>query len=171
MYCPKCAAQNVEGSKFCRSCGTNLEAVALALTDKPNEKDSNWYEKRGKGARLTVQGMILTGSSLLIGVALALSSNNPAWILIWLTFVGWMACWGIIALMLGIGNFLESSIMLRHSEKKSLPNVFSNQLISTDNLEMISSGLTTSQLSLPSSITEQTTRSLDKKHSKSKHTS
>ena len=32
MYCPKCATQNAEDVKFCRSCGTNLSLVPQALT-------------------------------------------------------------------------------------------------------------------------------------------
>ena len=30
MYCPRCATQNLDGAKFCRACGTNLEARLLA---------------------------------------------------------------------------------------------------------------------------------------------
>lgn len=32
MYCPKCAAQNVADSRFCRVCGTNLALVTQALS-------------------------------------------------------------------------------------------------------------------------------------------
>lgn len=35
MYCPKCAAQNVADSKFCRVCGTNLALVTQALANNP----------------------------------------------------------------------------------------------------------------------------------------
>jgi hypothetical protein len=34
MYCPKCATQNAEDTKFCRSCGTNLSLVPQALTGR-----------------------------------------------------------------------------------------------------------------------------------------
>lgn len=34
MYCPKCATQNGEDVKFCRSCGTNLSLVPQALTGR-----------------------------------------------------------------------------------------------------------------------------------------
>lgn len=171
MYCPKCATQNIDGSKFCRSCGTNLEVVALALSDNANEEEKSWLKKRGKGVRLTVQGAILTGFSLLIAIALALFSDNPAWFVIWIAFFGWMACWGVISLVLGYGNIMEASIMLREKNKKSLPDIHANQLAPGNESEMISTGLTTSELAVPLSITEQTTRSLDKKHSASKHTS
>ncbi len=32
MYCPKCAAQNVDGAQFCRACGANISLVSQALT-------------------------------------------------------------------------------------------------------------------------------------------
>lgn len=31
-YCPKCAAQNAEDAKFCRSCGANISLVSQALS-------------------------------------------------------------------------------------------------------------------------------------------
>ena len=34
MYCPKCASQNVEDAKFCRSCGANVSLVPQALTGR-----------------------------------------------------------------------------------------------------------------------------------------
>jgi zinc-ribbon domain len=34
MYCPQCAAQLVDSAKFCRACGADIKAVALALADQ-----------------------------------------------------------------------------------------------------------------------------------------
>lgn len=34
MYCPICATQNAEDTKFCRSCGSNLSLVPQALTGR-----------------------------------------------------------------------------------------------------------------------------------------
>lgn len=41
MYCPKCGAQNAEGIKFCRVCGTNLSLVPQALTGQLPEAPSD----------------------------------------------------------------------------------------------------------------------------------
>jgi hypothetical protein len=41
MFCPKCGGQAIDGTKFCRSCGSDLEVVSAALTGKlavPNQK-------------------------------------------------------------------------------------------------------------------------------------
>ena len=32
MFCPKCATQNVDDAKFCRSCGTDISLVPQAIT-------------------------------------------------------------------------------------------------------------------------------------------
>ena len=31
MFCPKCAAQNIDGASFCRSCGANISLIPQAL--------------------------------------------------------------------------------------------------------------------------------------------
>ncbi len=40
MYCPKCATENGDDTKFCRSCGTNLSLVPQALTGRLPEAPS-----------------------------------------------------------------------------------------------------------------------------------
>ncbi len=32
MFCPKCAAQNIDGASFCRVCGANISLIPQALT-------------------------------------------------------------------------------------------------------------------------------------------
>ena len=32
MFCPKCAAQNIDGAHFCRACGANISLVPQALS-------------------------------------------------------------------------------------------------------------------------------------------
>ena len=32
MFCPKCAAQNLDGASFCRVCGANISLVPNALS-------------------------------------------------------------------------------------------------------------------------------------------
>jgi len=32
MYCPRCATQNIDSARYCRSCGANLSLVPQALT-------------------------------------------------------------------------------------------------------------------------------------------
>lgn len=37
MYCPNCATQNADNTKYCRSCGANLSLVPQALTGQLSE--------------------------------------------------------------------------------------------------------------------------------------
>jgi hypothetical protein len=123
MFCPRCAAQNLDDAKFCRVCGTNLETVALALADKyvPASKDGDkvqdlfeqYLETRTTGVNKVVKGIGLFLSSLLIGVALGLFSNTGDWIIIWVGLVGWMACWGIISIVTGTAALMESRFLQR----------------------------------------------------------
>lgn len=106
MYCPQCATANAGEVKFCRSCGTPLEAVALAIGGKSNpiSQDKNepktpqaWMEKRIEGVSHVTRGIILLSVSLLLAIALGLflpTSFGAAWIFIWLAFFGWMTMWG-----------------------------------------------------------------------------
>src|SRR5687768_14235434 len=52
MFCPKCATQNVEGSKFCRSCGTDISLVPQLMTGALAERLAAVEEsRRGGGVR------------------------------------------------------------------------------------------------------------------------
>lgn len=160
MYCPRCATQNLDDAKFCRTCGTNLETVGLALAGKyPVESDSDEkereptaLEKRREGMSKIVQASGLLGSSLLIGAALGLFSNQHDWIMIWMIFTGWMACWGIFSMVGGIAALMESKA-LRDSEYPGIVESRRDRALDT-------SGLSVPQLPSPRSITEHTTKSL-----------
>lgn len=169
MYCPGCAAQNLDGAKFCRSCGTDLETVALALADhlvpvdvgkeKANsaEAANRSLKKRSRGVRNTVKGGILLGTALLIGIALALFSNKPDWIIIWTVFFGWMACWGAVSLAFGIGAILESRLMSNQVEKTARGAVRTAQLLPADDAGMVPDVLAAPRAYSPISVTEHTT--------------
>ena len=53
MFCPNCAAQNLDGASFCRVCGANISLVPQALTGQlpqapePDDSRSRRGRKRG----------------------------------------------------------------------------------------------------------------------------
>ncbi|HEY6231700.1 MAG TPA: zinc ribbon domain-containing protein [Pyrinomonadaceae bacterium] len=51
MFCPKCAAQNVEGASFCRVCGANVSLVPQALTGELPEAQTDDYRSRRRRRR------------------------------------------------------------------------------------------------------------------------
>jgi hypothetical protein len=91
MYCPKCAAQNLDEAKFCRFCGSNLSLVPQAMTGRlpePEEPDRyDWRRGRRRWRKPTIQGGIRQISIglafLIIAIALSLTKErNGMWMLI-----------------------------------------------------------------------------------------
>jgi hypothetical protein len=178
MYCPQCATPNADDVKFCRSCGTALEAVALALSSKPAqplkagtnrsepETAQHWLEKRIEGVGEVTRGAILLAVSLLIGVALALflpSTFDAPWIVLWIVFFGWMAVWGGIEMANGISGVLESKSRLRllgltgkETDVAALPQ----QLLSGGEPLNMTNPYVAVRSTPPVSVTEGTTRQL-----------
>lgn len=130
MFCPQCATQNTDNAKFCRACGTDLEAVALVLTNKFPPHGA-WLEKYGEGKHKVIMGAILLAASLLIGGVpmLFLGVIFPL-VMLWTVFFGWMAGWGIVSLALGVGEMVKSKTMLRQMKH------FDSRLTTTEPSEL-----------------------------------
>ena len=161
MYCPRCAAQNLDDAHFCRGCGTNLETVVLALSGQlPVERDDDskdWLAIRHEGVQKLIRATGLLGAALLIGAALGLFSDTNDWIIIWLIFVGWMAAWGVISFVSGIGSLTEARFVRRRVEQSSIGS------LPERSPEFATAQLTPSRL--PLSVTEHTTKSLSQHQS------
>lgn len=177
MYCPQCATPNTDGVKFCRACGMELEAVALVLSGmsaQPTEGRAKKGEsktaeelldKHSAAVKELSTGVSLVTVSLLIGVAMAffVPADIP-WILAWVVLVGWMACWGGVAVGNGIAGTLETKSRLRLlglAGKESAVDATPERLPSADQPPMMMNPSAASRLSPPSSVTEGTTRQLD----------
>ena len=162
MYCPRCATQNTDNAKFCRACGTDLEAVALVLTNKV-PPPGTWLEKYGEGKHKVVRGAILLGAALLMGgvPALFIGVIFPL-VMLWTVFFGWMAGWGIVSLASGVGEMVKSKTMLRQTKQ------FESGLTTTEPSELSSAaheprrldGVTRAKPYSPLSVTEHTTELL-----------
>ncbi|MDQ5846099.1 MAG: hypothetical protein M3539_12490, partial [Acidobacteriota bacterium] len=94
------------------------ENMPQTANQPANSDDSNhvepaksWLEQRIEGTRKIVRASGLLGASLVLGSALGLFSNQNDWIMIWMVFGGWMACWGVITMVAGIGSLMESRFM------------------------------------------------------------
>jgi hypothetical protein len=174
MYCPNCAAQNADDTKFCRACGTNLSVVSLALSNPnqlvavPAEKErKDWLEKRREGISTLIKGTGLIGASLLVGAALGIFSNTNDWIFVWLGLASWMACWGIILWSQGINALVDSSYLRQQVGPASGETTqrTTHELVSnaTPGLTPGSAdSSTTTRLAPPSSVTDHTTELLNK---------
>jgi hypothetical protein len=159
MYCPQCATQNTDNAKFCRTCGTDLEAVALVLTNKLS-LPGPWFEKYGEGKHKVIMGAILLAAALLIaGVPALFIKELFLWAMLWTVFFGWMAGWGIVSLAVGVGEMVKSKTMLHQM------NQFDRGLTATEPSSAayeprMLEDATSAKPNSPSSVTEHTTKLL-----------
>src|SRR5258705_7453509 len=88
MFCPKCAAQNLEGASFCRSCGANISLVPQAMIGQvaqatPDEALSadGCGVKRGRKVTLdqAVHKIFMGIAFLLVAIALSRSIGGGWW--------------------------------------------------------------------------------------------
>src|SRR5262245_42123472 len=164
MYCPQCAAQLIDSARFCRACGADLKAVALALADqyppantvkkktKAAKPEKSWLEKRGEGVRKAIEGATMLGATLLAGVAFSLLSSHPDRMIIWAWIFGWLGFWGVISLAAGLGAIMEAASM-GSKALSSQPAEDPETVPDTD-------PPASPRLSSPLSVTEYTTESL-----------
>ena len=110
------------------------------------------------------------GTTVFIGLALALFSNKADWMIIWTVFFGWMAGWGAVLLAFGIGAVLEAGVMLNQVGKVSNQAAPQTSQLSSTDPELISAIPTSPELSAQPSVTEHTTEMLDKQRLKPKQT-
>jgi membrane protein YqaA with SNARE-associated domain len=172
MFCPRCAAQNLDDAKFCRVCGTNLESVALGLVDnyhlaerEPDRvQDSleRWLEARKKGVNKIATGIGMLVSSILIGIALWLFSGKQDWIIIWTVLVGWMTCLGIISMVLGMAGLMETRFLRRQLGQSSATGNQLVQPLPPGDRILVNAASTAPIVHPQSSVTEHTTTRLIK---------
>ena len=173
MFCPHCAAQNADDTKFCRSCGTNLSVVSMALSNPgklvgiaAEKKGKNWLEKRREGISILIKGTGLIGASLLVGAALGIFSNTNDWIFVWLGLASWMACWGIVLWSQGLNALVDSRYLRQQLGPASHETPRTTHELASSAAPGLTSGSadasTTSRIAPPISVTDHTTELLNK---------
>lgn len=70
MFCPMCAAENVEGAQFCRACGANISLVPQAVSGQLAERMA---ESEGESAPALSQGKPVTIERAVRGVFMGIA--------------------------------------------------------------------------------------------------
>lgn len=181
MYCPKCSQQQIcEETRFCSRCGFQLDAIKTALA-----KDQNTLAEGGAESRLTSARKrdILLGATVMLAGSIAIAllmistvAGTPLQAVIIPMLLIWIA---LVAVLLLSGHTVrEVSKLFSRDNPTSLPAT-SSDLITQVSASARNQALppvqsvpvpergswrsSTADLAQPSSITEHTTDSLDRK--------
>ncbi|MFZ0062457.1 MAG: zinc ribbon domain-containing protein [Pyrinomonadaceae bacterium] len=160
MFCPKCAAQNLDGASFCRVCGANISLVPQALNGHmlqptvPAEQMTRAEKRALKRAptldnafRNTFMGIAF----LLVTLALSFSSVGKGW---------WF--WMLIPAFSMMGTGIAQYIRFREHQNQTLPGFVTAQptIQAAPSASVFNARGTGELLAPPPSVTEGTTRHL-----------
>ena len=160
MYCQKCATQNAEDTKFCRSCGSNLSLVPQALTGRLPEAPSGRRRHRHRDRDFEHGGPAALANGItkvFMGIGFLLVSFGsfffaPAGRIWWF----WMLIPAFAMLGKGVAQIVSAKYgpsLTQGTSQTAMPPVAHTGELSPRNEALFP----------PPSVTEQTTRQLDPK--------
>ncbi len=119
MFCPKCAAQNLDGASYCRVCGANISLVPQALTGQLSPANVEGLSRSGKrelkrhGKEASLDNAFRNAfmgiAFLLVSMALAFSAMGRGW---------WF--WMLIPAFSLMGTGVAQYIKVREDEKRAM---------------------------------------------------
>ena len=158
MFCPKCAAQNLDGASFCRVCGANISLVPQALTGQVQQiapaEDLTRSEKRALRRAPTLdnafRNIFMGIAFLLITFALVASDMGRGW---WF----WMFIPAFSLMGTGIAQYIRY-----REQKRSLPGFVAapTPIHAATPTPVFPARNTGDLVAPPPSVTEGTTRHL-----------
>ena len=160
MFCPKCAANNLEGASFCRVCGANISLIPHALSGQlplANEPDdigsrlrSRRRSRREPSLDNAFKNVFMGVAFLFVSLALAFSRMGTGW---------WF--WMLIPAFSMMGTGVAQYIRLKE-QKRSLPvgTMRQTALPPPQQVDAFPTRATGELVSPPPSVTEGTTRHL-----------
>lgn len=161
MFCPKCAAQNLEGASFCRVCGANISLIPQALTGQlpqaPEDDNELSGRSRGRHGRRepgldgAFRNVFMGIAFLLVTMVLAFSRMGTGW---------WF--WMLIPAFSMMGTGVAQYIRVKEREKRSfLPgNIDQPSMQRARHVDAFPTRSTGELVPPPPSVTEGTTRHL-----------
>ncbi|HEV2859578.1 MAG TPA: zinc-ribbon domain-containing protein [Pyrinomonadaceae bacterium] len=156
MFCPKCAAQNVEDAKFCRGCGSDISLVPQALTGHLRDEVPSRHRHRREKTRPTIENAV---QSIFMGlafifVAFAAKSWAPAGHIWWF----WMFLPAFSMLGRGVALYMR----MKEDQRRLAPPAFApaQQAVPPPAYAAGLPARDTGEIIPPPSVTEGTTRHL-----------
>lgn len=159
MFCPKCAAQNLEGASFCRGCGANISLVPHALSGQMQQTDKEVLtrsDKRSRRKEATLdnafRNTFMGIAFLLVTVALSFSRMGTGW---------WF--WMLIPAFSMMGTGIAQYIRFREQQNKFLqgnPTIPAPTFQASTQPNSFPARNTGEMMAPPPSVVEGTTRHL-----------
>ena len=164
MFCPNCAAQNVDGASFCRVCGANISLIPGALSgqlpqarqEEDDVDDGGLCSTRRRRRALpsldsAMRNVFMGVAFLLVALALAFSRMGTGW---------WF--WMLIPAFSMMGSGVAQYMRLRERQKKAfLPGALRQpQMMPQRRVDEFPVRNTGELVAPPPSVTEGTTRHL-----------
>lgn len=169
MFCPKCAAKNLEGASFCRVCGANISLISGALSgqlQQANVSDDSGRGRRRKRDRDIEPSLEKGIMNVFVGLGFIVAALAVMWKFPGGIFWGW--CFFIPGFS-HLGRGVASIVGARRNESDRLltpgnagGGYFPNQVGNSEPSRLgVSSAPQTGELRTPvPSVTEGTTRHL-----------
>ena len=168
MYCPRCAAQNLDDAKFCRACGADIRLVPQALQgtlhaapERAGEDEAATRRREKKRAPATIDGGlkdIFSGLGLFIVFLVGLFVFRGAF---------WVTVWFIIPALASVGEGIGKLIRARQEQARLADTPYAGgnfhpaPFAPAPVVKELSSPDTTEIVRAPASVTDGTTRHLD----------
>jgi zinc ribbon protein len=158
MFCPKCAAQNLDGASFCRVCGANISLVPQALTGQlqqavePVTRSDRKMRRREATLDNAFRNVFMGIAFLLVTMALAFSAVGRTW---------WF--WMLIPAFSMMGTGIAQYIRFREQQNRSMLGhqpATPQQVQASLNTTAFPIRSTGELMATPPSVTENTTRHL-----------
>lgn len=160
MFCPKCAAQNLDGASYCRGCGANISLVPQAITgtlptaeENLSRSERRALKRHSKEASLerACKNAFMGLAFLLVAMALAFSRMGTGW---------WF--WMLIPAFSLFGTGVAQYIRYREDQKRPMmPGAQFRPIVQAPQQpDQIPASRTGELLPSPPSVTEGTTRHL-----------
>ncbi|MDT5063245.1 MAG: hypothetical protein QOH63_3704 [Acidobacteriota bacterium] len=171
MYCPKCAAQNIEDAQFCRGCGENISLVSQAMTgqlpekravghdaeDHPYDEIARRFRRAKDTPRLdkAIKSGFMGLAFLIIAIILGFTGDRRHEYWYWLLIPAFTMLGG------GVAEYVR--VKQGRGTEKRLPDIKSSASMppAPERMSALPPRNTSELVPQPPSVTESTTRHLD----------
>jgi zinc-ribbon domain len=166
MFCPKCAAQNLDGASYCRVCGANISLVPQALSGQLSQADLEGLSRSDKRALKkqdkqdkevslgsAFRSVFMGVAFLLVAMALAFSPMGTGW---WF----WMMIPAFSLLGTGVAQYIKVKEEEKRAMIRGVPAQHFQPAVQPPHLVNSFPRGNTGELVPPPSVTEGTTRHL-----------